>query len=75
MEIFPGRISVAVFIAAFMPGPSYSASTLFQEVLYLYISHYQNYVGKKKTTYKHKHVTRKLYIILITNKFPFVCTL
>ncbi|CAL1389379.1 unnamed protein product [Linum trigynum] len=33
MEIFPGRISVAVFIAAFMPGPSYSASTLFQEYL------------------------------------------
>ncbi|CAI0447011.1 unnamed protein product [Linum tenue] len=32
MEIFPGRISVAVFIAAFMPGPSYSASTLFQEM-------------------------------------------
>ncbi|CAI0445405.1 unnamed protein product [Linum tenue] len=35
MEILPGRISVAVFVTAFMPGPAYPSATLFREVFLL----------------------------------------
>lgn len=35
MEMFPEKISVAVFVTAFMPGPSLNATTVLREVLLL----------------------------------------
>lgn len=38
MEMFPEKISVAVFVTAYMPGPSLNATTVLREVLLLLFS-------------------------------------